>query len=422
MQCYLEGAVRFLVEQIDEFEVRQIETNRCLPELDHALYLKYLAELEDAGFTLIELYVQYLQKVCYDDTTNILMGNLNIEQDDENGNDDDDEQLLSNQDKPTTADAEKNEKNKSTKRAVFERKRHLWNSQYPVILRPIPSWLTQLLQKVQSELFEPIKVDDDNKEQIDDSQNEQMIVMTRICTLLSCIEFGASMTKREKGAFLRRYRDNKHINSKRMHSVQTAEVNEEEKESESVNVAWKRRLDLLMAACPDIPHKYVNAITIIGYVCCGCISEAIHIVLEREQSIVVQFALSYCKSLSDWSILLKQILKLISDSEKNQKSKADEEKLEFLQNACRKIWSHLGRLSSLSTKQSEWLSVMDLISLVPDDGNMEFFAPIFSDLCRNQAGDSLNMELFDRIVQIEKDKDYGFNQQMHEIFYPQHSQ
>ena len=40
---------------------------------------------------------------------------------------------------------------------------------------------------------------------------------------------------------------------------------------------------------------------------------------------------------------------------------------------------------------------------------------VYSDLCRNQAGDSLNMELFDRIVQIEKDKDYGFNQQMHEI-------
>ena len=255
-----------------------------------------------------------------------------------------------------------------------------------------------------------------------------MIVMTRICTLLSCIQFGSSITKREKGAFLRRYRDNKHINFKSKSKVFETHQHEEDgsndgnndnrNDNNHVSLQWKRRLDLLLAPCPDIPHKYINAITIIGYVSCGCISDAIHIVLEREQSIITEFALSYCKSISDWRILLKQILKLISISDKQQ----NEKQLEYLQKSCRKIWRHLGRLSSLSTKQSEWLSVMDLISLVPDDGNLEFFAPIFSDLCRNQAGDSLNMELFDRIVQIEKDKDYGFNQQMHEIFYPQHHQ
>ena len=297
-----------------------------------------------------------------------------------------------------------------------------------MILRPIPSWLTQLLQKVQSELFAPIKVDKIDKrdneqeeeelkqeeeikqEEIDQSQNEQMTVMTRICTLLSCIEFGSSITKREKGAFLRKYRDNKHINFKSKSRV-NININFENK-TEPISLQWKRRLDLLLASCPDIPHKYINAITIIGYVCSGCICDAIHIVLQREQSIITEFALSYCKSISDWRILLKQILKLISSSQ------SDYKQLEYLQKSCRKIWRHLGRLSSLSTKQSEWLSVMDLISLVPDNGNLEFFAPIFSDLCRNQAGDSLNMELFDRIVQIEKDKDYGFNQQMHEIFYP----
>merc|ERR1712228_919162 len=102
-------------------------TNRCLPELDHALYLKYLAEVEDVGFTLIELYIQYLQKVCYDDTTNILMGNLNIEQNQSDENEDD-EQLLSNKSNAMNDDNAKNEK-VTAKRAVFERKRHLWNSE-----------------------------------------------------------------------------------------------------------------------------------------------------------------------------------------------------------------------------------------------------------------------------------------------------
>ncbi len=37
-----EGAVRYLVERIDTFKEIQIETNRCLPESDHALYLKYV--------------------------------------------------------------------------------------------------------------------------------------------------------------------------------------------------------------------------------------------------------------------------------------------------------------------------------------------------------------------------------------------
>ena len=259
----------------------------------------------------------------------------------------------------------------------------------------------------------------EEQEEIDQVQNEQMMVMTRICSLLSCIEFGASITNREKGAFLRRYRENKHINFKRKSRIhgdqRDQDQDSEQSKKESVSQQWRRRLDLLLASCPDIPVHYVNAITIIGYVCCGCIVEAIDVVLDREQSIVTDFALSHCKTLSDWKVLLDQILKLIARS----KEEGNDKKLDFLQRACRRIWSHLGRLSSLSTKQSEWLSVMDLISLVPDDGNLEFFAPIFSDLCRNQAGDSLNMELFDRIVQIEKDKDYGFNQQMHEIFYPQ---
>ena len=397
MQCYLEGAVRYLVEQIDDFETIMIETNRCLPESDHALYMKYLAELEEIGFELIELYVQYLQKICYDDTTNILMGNLNIDNIPSEIQNEQEELLLS--------DPIKTDNKQLPKRALFERKRHIWNSSYPVILRPIPSWLTQLLQKVQSDLFSPII--NKEKEEINQSQNEQMIVMTRICTLLSCIEFGSSITKREKGAFLRKYRDNKHINFK----SKLFETTNNNNNNNNISLQWKRRLDLLLAPCPDIPHKYINAITIIGYVSCQCISDAINIVLEREQSIITEFSLSYCKSISDWRILLKQILKLISISDKQQ----NEKQLEYLQKSCRKIWRHLGRLSSLSTKQSEWLSVMDLISLVPDDGNLEFFAPIFSDLCRNQAGDSLNMELFDRIVQIEKDKDYGFNQQMHEI-------
>merc|ERR1712154_325443 len=153
------------------------------------------------------------------------------------------------------------EKNNNNKRALFERKRHLWNSQYPVILRPIPSWLTQLLQKVQSELFGDGK--HTKNEQMDQSQNEQMIVMTRICTLLSCIEFGASITKREKGAFLRRYRDNKHINFKSKkkvdfeHHEKDQEKEKDQNENDAVCVQWKRRLDLLLASCSDIPHKYI---------------------------------------------------------------------------------------------------------------------------------------------------------------------
>ena len=81
------------------------------------------------------------------------------------------------------------------KRAVFERKRHLWNSQYPVVLRPIPSWLTRLLQRVQTELFSPITVDkgggagtesgnaereESGREEIDQVQYERMMVMTRL--------------------------------------------------------------------------------------------------------------------------------------------------------------------------------------------------------------------------------------------------
>eukprot|EP01083_Nonionella_stella_P295621 1004664_1 len=361
MQCYLEGAVRYLVEQIDDFEAIQIETNRCLPNADHALYMKYLAELEEIGFTLIELYVQYLQNVCYEDTTNILMSNLKVTM---NGGADDEK----DREKPPPIATQ-------TPPPIFERKRHLWSSQYPLLLRAIPAWCTHLLEE-------------------EEEKNEQSMVMTRICTLLSCIEFGASMKKREGGALYKK--------------------NHKNKQNESVNRQWKRRLDLLLASCPDIAHKYVNTITIIGYVGCGCISDAIHVVLLQQESIVTQFALTHCQTLDDWRILLDQMTRLIAlaQEEKNEKQ------LQYLQDECRTIWRHLARLSSLGTKQSEWLSVMDLISLVPNNGNLEFFAPIFSDLCTNQAGDALNMQLFDRIVQIEKDKDYGFNQQMHEVFYP----
>ena len=176
MKKNLEGAVRYLVEKIDEFETIQIETNRCLPESDHALYMKYLSELEEIGFTLIELYVRYLQKVCYDDTTNILMGNLNIDQLNEEIEEDPNDLLettLNNKDKKE----ELNELNKLNKlnnnlpkREIFDRKRLIWQSQYPNILREIPSWLTQLLQKVQSELFTPIKINE--KEEKEEKEKE----------------------------------------------------------------------------------------------------------------------------------------------------------------------------------------------------------------------------------------------------------
>ncbi|MCP5019366.1 MAG: hypothetical protein GY938_29395, partial [Ketobacter sp.] len=199
--------MRYLAEKIEKFEAVQIETNRCLPEHSHALYLKYLSQIEEIGFGLIELYVRYLQKVCYDDTTQMLMSNISdggVHNAEEYHNSENENELLT--DKQPMINASHTMVTPQN-RAIFERKRHVWHSQYPVLVRAIPEWLTHLLSQ--------------SNEEMSDSQNEQMTIMTRICTLLSCIEFGASIHKREKGAFLRKYRDNKHMNFKRKPQTQT---------------------------------------------------------------------------------------------------------------------------------------------------------------------------------------------------------
>ncbi|ETO12935.1 hypothetical protein RFI_24441 [Reticulomyxa filosa] len=270
----------------------------------------------------------------------------------------------------------------------------------------------------------------------------------------------------------------------------------DEKISLETRSQWKRKLDLLLASSPDIPNNYVNLILLIGYVSGGCIEDAIRLVLERAQSHIVDFAMTYCSEFDHWKALLQQILDLIrqltnriqnlsrkvkllfffffcllhfltfkiccnvckkkkikkmkkegqtgmsvnapaNDEKKEMKEEEDksedtqwikdltqeleraQKERQWLQQCYKDIWFHLGKMSSISlhsgANDKNWISVINLISLVPDDGNMEFFAPIFADLLRNEGGDLLNMELFEKIVQLEKDKDSVLSRQMDEI-------
>lgn len=394
MQCYLEGIVKYLVHKIEEYEDVQTQTNRPLPGNQHQIYIKYLSQLEDIAFCLLEMYVGYLQDICYEHTTQM----LNISS-------------ISNESKISVQQNGHSTENKieeETEYSFIDHHRNIWREQFPFVCKDLPKWLSDMICS--------------NKEQNpNDIQNEKIFIMTRVCTLLSIIKFGSSVNLRDPNSF------------RMSHMQKEAEEEKEKYESNMILIAnqWKRKMDLLLASAPDIPEQFVDCITIVGYVSCGCVEQSIHFVLARQQMIVVQFSLCYCRSLRDWKILLTSVLFLIrslTEEIKNipitnelliDESPSTNEvqlKLDFLQKSYKRIWCNLGRLSSQSCQKNQWMRISDLMSLVPDDGNLEFFAPILSDFCRSQAGNSLNMEVFERIVQIEKDKDYGLNTAVNEIF------
>ena len=91
--------------------------------------------------------------------------------------------------------------------------------------------------------------------------------MARICTILTCIHFGKVKNS------------GNNINSGSNSMDLMIDDN-----NFSFAMRWKRRLDLLLASCQDIPSKYADSLSIVGYVSCNCISNAIGRIQSAENS------------------------------------------------------------------------------------------------------------------------------------------
>ena len=441
---------------------------------------------------------------------------------------------------------------KEEREKEIELKKHIFRSQFPMVTISFPNWITDLLDKqtnrhgadadahsdseasggdddetgmagsssdgLKASVPKPameLKVDGgvdeydssglvamDEEEEIgggaaarnSNSIMKQIVLMTRIFTILSSVKMNSNLTL--PLSLRQQHREDD--------KTSAASV------AKSTSDMYDNKLESLVESCPDIPLIYASIIRMIGLVSCGKVTQAMELILlanEKDTNdtelnhYIVDFAMCYCQTFESWKSLLSQLLNLIRqlngrclslrkkvDSLKleaeNDQSERERKKLEFemklesgeamdmdmetrdelvmefenqseieiqyesylnelekgesehlfIQDCYRKVWYHLSRLSSIGGDvrsatasgaasggsgsggaKALWLSVTDLIGLVPDDGNLAFFAPIFVDFMRHQSADLMNVALFEKVVRMERDKDAVLSQQIHKL-------